>query len=358
MGNILSQDPSLALSGEPSEAVTYWLAALDVFETGESLPCFIDGRGLAEASDDWRMAITWGRTLVALAEEKINLVERAQIKAQTGESSKKPFPNSWSNINSPSPFRMVEPAWPKDSPFYTIAVTRPPVTRRMSLHSASVHEILVLATDQFSRGIFHMPHPHHHPHTPHPVTAAAFSASPFETSPPPLTSPELSASSSGSSTATSYFLTNHGNNHQPRVSPSIPSSFSRPKELFTIASDVLGVSERLTSPSNREHWAKWADSVFSQMKMEADIDIWRGPVTRARGRCWLIIGSARAEVFEEALERGEVAVLHTEEAEEARDALCHAIQCFERAKGSATTAMEEDAEDVSPLVGIFLGLFS
>ena len=71
-----------------------------------------------------------------------------------------------------------------------------------------------------------------------------------------------------------------------------------------------------------------------------------------------IVAIARAEVFEEALERGEVAVLHTEEAEEARDALCHAIQCFERAKGSATTAMEEDAEDVSPLVGIFLGLLS
>ncbi|KAK7685809.1 hypothetical protein QCA50_011155 [Cerrena zonata] len=86
------------------------------------------------------------------------------------------------------------------------------------------------------------------------------------------------------------------------------------------------------------------------MKMEADIDIWRGPVTRARGRCWLIVGSARAEEFEDALERGETGVLRGEDADDAREALTHAITFFERAKGSATTAMEEDAEDVSPLV--------
>lgn len=219
------------------------------------------------------------------------------------------------------------------------------------MYSATAHDILVLATDQFSRGIFHMPHPHQS-YTHHSTHAAAFSASPFETyaSPPPLVSPELStSSSSGSSTATSYFLPQHGHTQHSRI-PTLPPLFSRPKELFTIASDVLGVAERLTSPSNRAYWAKWADSVFNQMKMEADIDVWRGPVTRARGRCWLIVGSARAEELEEALERGDTGVLNSEDAEEAREGIMHAISFFERAKGSATTAMEEDAEDVSPLV--------
>lgn len=61
------------------------------------------------------------------------------------------------------------------------------------------------------------------------------------------------------------------------------------------------------------------------------------------------MGSARAEELEEALERGEMHVLSSENAEEARDALSMAIAFFERAKGSASL-MEEDAEDVSPLL--------
>ncbi|CAL1713945.1 unnamed protein product [Somion occarium] len=345
LGNIVAQDPSLALPGEPSSAATYWLAALDVFETGESLPCLLDSRGCAEASEDWRMAIAWGRTLVCLAEEKISSMKRAQEEAaaraaSAGLAPDLPASSAWAYLSSPGPFTVTEPSWPKDSPFYTIAVNRPPVTRRMSMYSATPHDILVLATDQFSRGIFHMPHPHHS-YVPHPTNAAAFSSSPFDTSPPSLILPELSTSSSGSSTSTSYF-------HQ-RLPSALPPSFSRPKELFTIGSEVLGVAERLSSTSNREYWAKWADSVFNQMKMEADIDIWRGPVTRARGRCWLVMGSARAEELEEALERGEMHVLSSEDAEEARDALSMAIAFFERAKGSASL-MEEDAEDVSPLL--------
>ncbi|KAJ7874063.1 hypothetical protein B0H14DRAFT_118870 [Mycena olivaceomarginata] len=37
-GNLIAQDASLALPDEPSSPATYWLAALDVFETGENLP--------------------------------------------------------------------------------------------------------------------------------------------------------------------------------------------------------------------------------------------------------------------------------------------------------------------------------
>ncbi|KAK7685810.1 hypothetical protein QCA50_011156 [Cerrena zonata] len=107
MGNIVAQDPSLVLPGEPSSAVTYWLAALDVFETGESLPCFIDGRGSNETNEDWRMAISWGRTLVSLADEKVNSIQRARAEAEARAGAGVPakaFPSSWSHMSTPGPF--------------------------------------------------------------------------------------------------------------------------------------------------------------------------------------------------------------------------------------------------------------
>ncbi|KAH8091659.1 hypothetical protein BXZ70DRAFT_952720 [Cristinia sonorae] len=362
MGNIIAQDPSLALPDEPSTPSTYWLGALDVFETGENLPCLIDGKGVGEISEDWRMAIAWGRTLVCLADEKVSssIKSQAQIKAQTESSdgSQPTLQEMWAAVNSnhASPFTLTEPVWPKDSPFHSIALNRPPVTRRMSLYSASPHDIMVLATDQFSRGIFHMPHPHYPTHlTSGPSSPAIYRHSSLS----PMQSPDLDLTPSGSvsspgssSTVTSYFhpISSSSHYHTPSHQRHPRSHFSRPKELFTIASEVLGVAERMQSSAHREYWAIWADSVFNQMKMEADIDVWRGPVTRARGRCWLVVGSARAEEIEEALDRGEIGVLATPSADEAREALTTAISFFERAKGSATTAPDEDAEDVSPLL--------
>jgi len=124
--------------------------------------------------------------------------------------------------------------------------------------------------------------------------------------------------------------------------PPVHELFSRAKELFTIAAEVLLLSEKLEVPSERQRWASWADSVFNQMKMEADMETWRGPITRARGRCWLIVGSARAEDLEAALERGEMGVLQSEDAEEAREGLLTAISFFERAKGPATAMALHD----------------
>jgi hypothetical protein len=136
-------------------------------------------------------------------------------------------------------------------------------------HASSAHEFLTLAADQFSRGIFHMPH-----------------------------------------------------------TPSPPSfGFSRQSELFTLASEVLLVAERLDGAEERRKWAAWADAVFHQMHMEADVDTWRGRVFAARGRCSLAIGSTRADELEDALERCDRRVLGSKEAEEARMALttgvCH-----------------------------------
>jgi hypothetical protein len=84
---------------------------------------------------------------------------------------------------------------------------------------------------------------------------------------------------------------------------------------------VLTVAKRMEKPSERKRCASWADSVFSQMKMEADMDTWRGAITRAKARCWLIVGSAGLEEIEDALEAGSMDVLLTEAAQEAREGL-------------------------------------
>ncbi|KAJ6624873.1 hypothetical protein B0H10DRAFT_2162006 [Mycena sp. CBHHK59/15] len=284
-GNLIAQDPALALPDEPCTPAPYWLAALDVFETGENLPSRTSGRG-CEAQEDWRMAIVWGRTLVCVADEAVSL----------------------QNAGAPAPAG-PEAKWPPESPFAAIAMRRPPASRRISLATAAPHELLLLAMDQFTRGIFHMPHPQH-------------------------LSPSSSASvqqlESGSSAGTG--------------DPAAPPPFSRAKELFTIASEVLALAERLPAPLERQRWAQWADSVFNQMDLEGDTahDAWRGPITRARGRCWLVVGTARVEEIEVAAEaqgwdtsEDGGGVYASEEAEEAREGLARAVEFFERAAGGA-----------------------
>lgn len=143
-------------------------------------------------------------------------------------------------------------------------------------------------------------------------------------------------------------LSGSGGSQQQKARKTI--GFSRPKELFTIASEVLSVAERLPKAAQREYWATQADSVFNQMKMEADMDVSRAAVNAARGRCWLVVGEARAEGIEVALERGEgmggegmggmggeggMGVLHGPAAEDAREGLMMAVTFFERAKGGA-----------------------
>ncbi|KZT20994.1 hypothetical protein NEOLEDRAFT_1164772 [Neolentinus lepideus HHB14362 ss-1] len=291
-GNLVAQDSSVILQDEPKHATDYWLAALDVFETGENLPSRTAGRSEAE---DWRMAIVWGRTLVCLADEKISRSRQARKEAEEAGQY-------YSPLMAYDSFMAEEPKWPEDSVFYAISQRRPPVTRRMSLASATANDIMMLAMDQFSRGIFHMPH--------------------------------------AQSSHSHHFLCSSSSHNAESA------SFSRPKELFTIASEVLGLAERLDSASERQYWASWADSVFNQMKMEVDMDAWRGPITSARGRCWLIMGSAKVEELESALERGELEVLQSEEAEEAREGLTMAISFFERAKGSTTQSEQEDLQSL------------
>ena len=307
-GNLIAHDPSLALEGESASPTAYWLAALDVFETGENLPSRTDPK-MCDAPEDWRMAVVWGRTLVCLADVKIT----RSIKAAQGNLN---------CLNSQACFTAEdEPDWSPDSPFHAIASRRPPVTRRMTLTSASAHDLMVLAMDQFSRGILHMP----------------------RRVPPPT-----------------------GDSRQGPLT--IGPHFSRAGELFAIASEVLGVAERLDSPDDRHRFSHWANSIFNQVsKSSPGMDTeWSTRVALSRGRCWLNMASSRIEEYEGAIERGDDNILNSPQVAETREELARglfaspqadslraddsfapAIEFFELAKGANPSTISED--ELAPL---------
>ncbi|KAJ7173588.1 hypothetical protein C8R46DRAFT_1083235 [Mycena filopes] len=281
-GNIIAQDPSLAYPNEPTDAATYWLAALDVFETGESLPSRTSGRG-CEAQEDWRMAVMWGRTLLCVADAALTLQHAAPP------------------TQSPPPPALAPPSpSPAASIFAAIAMRRPPTSRRIVLATAEPHDLLLLAMDHFTRGIFHMPH------------------------------------------------------NLPAAAPGVP--FSRSAELFTIAREVLALGERLSAAAERMRWAAWADNVLQQIQSQTDV------VLRTRGRCWLVVGTARVEDME-AMAWGDddaqgqqqnSGVLDSEEAEEAREGLERAVEFFERAKAEMDEPRDEQSRAEAEELRAFL----
>jgi len=172
----------------------------------------------------------------------------------------------------------------------------------------------------------------------------------------------------------------HNNNDNTLLpsSSSLAAAARRLHVLFTLSSEVLAVAERLDDADARRRWAGWADAVFLQMHMEADVDNWRARVGVARGRCWLVIGSARADEMEDTLERGDSSVLLGKEAEDAKASLstgelpshphlsffwlgkisdfCFdiAISFFDRAKRSASTESSEPSlVNMQPWVSLF-----
>ncbi|KDR80917.1 hypothetical protein GALMADRAFT_207845 [Galerina marginata CBS 339.88] len=411
-GCLIHADPSLALPGEPVKPTPYWLAALDVFEIGENLPVKTSGKvvgaggkgghghghGVGGSShvghahmhgvpEDWRMAVMWGRTLVCVAGE---VARRAAARARAVTEGR-PVPVGDEDED--------EPTWPADSPFAAIVARRPPLSSRVSLcvteeGGATPHELLQLAQDQFSRGILHMPHPQHarigQTRFRAQQAAASLSAS-LPGDGPVLSMPAL-GSNAGYGHAYAYTsstpsapLASLQPSHPPsRPSPPPPpsppspppppSTFSRAKELYTLATEVLLLSETLEGAEERQTWARWADSVFSQMKMEADVDIWRGVISASRGRCAVVIGSAIAEGVEERLERAvsgagkvgagdkrkwegeggeegetEMDVLDSEDARDAREVLGEAIGYLEKAKEALVAGRAEGAGAVLPV---------
>jgi len=363
--------------------------------------------------EDWKMAIMWGRTLVCVAEEVVRREREARKKreAEGGsvddeKKSEDDDENEWNKYTSVFPTPILpkratgkgkqdeeeeedpdEPVWPPNSPFAAIAARRSPLRGRVSLkdggEAASPHALLVLAQDQFSRGILHMPHPINAGHAGESGThlqkqksskegnavrmrlggASVLSAregtsiamDPFLFT--PELGPSLNYDGKGPSAHHRHQHHHHGkygHSLSPFASgtastplpppPPPPLSFSRAKELYTIAYEVLLLSEKLESAESRQTWANYADSVFSQMKMEVDGIPegwwWRGHITAARGRCAVVIGSAIAEEVEERLEKAEdemgeeteEAILNSEDAREAREVLAEAVGYLTRAK--------------------------
>ncbi|KAF5362109.1 hypothetical protein D9756_002132 [Leucocoprinus leucothites] len=323
-GNSIAANPELALPGEPPIPVPYWIAALDVFESGEHLPSRIDSfvNATTYKSDnlsrdhtpppreDWRMGVMWGRTLVALATEMADR-HRNDPPPPEPEHFPSPFPTNTDYLKTGTIWD-DEPEWPAESLFGLIAARRAPIARRMMLSNATPHEILQLAMDHFSRGIFYMPR--------HTSNSSALS--------------------------------------RQTVSP----QFSRSKSLYEIADEVLLLAEKLPDPEERKEWAVYAESILNQIhasqtrkyqgqstaasastSASKDIGdsrsvITEGLLAKAHGRTCLVIGSTMAEIIEEKMDEGPEneetigSLMRSEEAEEVRAALLRAIDFFERAR--------------------------
>ncbi|KAL4072866.1 hypothetical protein V8B97DRAFT_2036372 [Scleroderma yunnanense] len=190
-GKIIISNTSLALPGEPTTALPYWLSALDVFESGYNLPA----RTNASYShrENWLLAVSDSRVLVALLGQFITEEENKRNTTElfTGDGK-----------------------WPRNSPLGTIVSMRPPRTQRMALSLMSPGELMLIATDQFMRGILYMPH----------CNSVDF------------------------------------------------PHFSRVEELLTIATEVLEVVERFPSLVERPRWALWVESILNLIKPEMVTD--------------------------------------------------------------------------------------
>lgn len=84
-GHLVANYPSASLlePGESRDPMSYYMAAIEVFEQAESLPImttrndaatrsFLEDKGRGHL-EDWLMAIAWGRTLVGLAHGNLPL---------------------------------------------------------------------------------------------------------------------------------------------------------------------------------------------------------------------------------------------------------------------------------------------
>ena len=328
--------------------MTYWLSAIDVFELGDNLPIRTSGRACHNAPQDWRMAVMWGRSLVCIADEMVSRQKDQENgvpvppleKTVLPVSPRHAFSHTSSSfidytalmpnggLGSPPTLGSLtrptdDPDWPPESPFALIKSTRQSrLPGRNSMMMCTPHDLMLLAQDQFARGVFHMPHPHQRGRLGGNTRSGATSSS--------------AAGSKGTSSG----------------SADTPVTFSRAKELFTIASEVLLFAEKLPEPGQRARWSSWSDSVLTQMKMELSsssdpqpIEVWKGILMKTKGRCCLVSGSARSEEMEEALEKGEMDVLGEERADDARDALQAAIEHFDVAKEIFEERVKRKRED-------------
>ena len=315
-GCIIDWDASLALKGEPRTPTPYWLAAIDVFESGESLPIRTSGRVPKSMPEDWRMAASWGRTLIKLAAE---LLKRRKENPALREPPAMP---DYSNFkvpppSLPTPYRTYtadEPEWPRASIFSTISFLRPPFTRRLSLDTLTPDEIMVFAEDHLTRAVFHMPRPRNVIPARYPYHPSAQASLPTQASPVPT----------------------------PPLDFEIErNELDRPQEIYTMASEMFLVAENSETPRGRLRWARWADGVIGRVAIEPNMNPQR--FLDLRAKCNLTMGSAKME--ELLADWDYPTVLDTDDAEDGREYFKNAATFFEQ----AINLIEEDIGETSEM---------
>ncbi|KLO10960.1 hypothetical protein SCHPADRAFT_796824, partial [Schizopora paradoxa] len=158
----------------------YWLAALDVFAKGETIRKRKSESDLKDEKEkeDWRLPLGWGRTLVCIADEKASAELRERERSLLQSQSERP-----SNMAS----------------------SQAPASRNAQLLRESAHHLLVLAVDQFTRGMLYMP-------------------------------------------------------RRSSLSDLLP--FSRTRTLISIADAVLDVAAKLSVPDDRAYWGRWVNGIL------------------------------------------------------------------------------------------------
>jgi hypothetical protein len=353
-GNCISSHPEHAEPGEPPSGIPFWIAALDIFETGENSPGRFSGNTststyggsvfwdrVVSPREDWLMAIMWGRTLVALADAMLerNKLNPPPPKPQHFPS---PFPVNTDYLKTGTIWD-EEPEWPVESPLGVIVNRRPPISRRMALGDATPHEILQLARDHITRGMFRMPR---------------HGASPFL---PP------------------------DSEH-----PAAPL-FTRTRILYDTGYPILLAAEQLNDYDERKEWFSYAESIFYQIRLASprhdsqvherasfpplsgsrpDVSsvpesISDGEIETVHGRAWVLIGSSIAEDLEGTMEddnddeTAQISPVRQQKAAEARNALHRGIDLVQNAisriKDEPSPVEEEGDVDTAYEYDIFGG---
>ena len=211
-----------------------------------------------------------------------------------------------------------EPNWPRESLFSTIAFLRPSFSRRLSLTTSSPDEIMAFAEEHLTQAISHMPHPRNVIPARYPYHPSA----PMQVPPPPLPPLDLETE---------------------RNSP------DRPREIYTMASEVLLVAKNSETSSGRLRWARWADGVISRVVIQPDMKPHK--FLDLRAKCNLTMGTAK---MEELLANWDhPSVLHTEDAEDGRKYFKNAATFFDQAitliendEGGSGKASDYDESDL------------
>lgn len=344
-GNCISSHPEHAESGEPPSGIPFWIAALDIFETGENSPSRFSGNiststygsgvfwdRVGSPREDWLMAIMWGRSLVALADAMLERNKLNPPPPPKPQHFPSPFPVNTDYLKTGTIWD-EEPEWPIESPLGVIVNRRPPISRRMALGDATANDILQQARDHISRGMFHMPR---------------HGASPFL---PP------------------------DSKH-----PAAPL-FTRTRILYDTGYPIILAAEQLNDYDERKEWFSYAESIFSQIKLanprqdpqvherasplsssspgahDVSESIGDGEIETVHGRAWVLIGSSIAEDLEGTMEEdnddetAQISPIRQQKAAEARNALHLGIELVQsailRIKNEPSPVEEEEAAETA-----------